>query len=230
LNQTSERLRRAIEATRLGFGVTVQGIEEFTRAVGALGVQAVCVPGIFVGAARIAANDVPGWAPEFVTVANFPTGDHDPQDVLAETQRAARDGADHIDLVAPGALVGESRWPAVAEFIRRVREQAEESAGRPLAVKVILETAALDEARIRGTAEAAIEAGARWLKTSTGFHPAGGATEEVVRLLRSIAPPEVGVKASGGIRTREQALRMLDAGADRIGTSSVETILQEPSS
>jgi deoxyribose-phosphate aldolase len=227
LELESERLRRTIEATRLGFGLTVRSVEEFTRGAGALGVQAICVPGVFVGASRIAARDVPGWAPEFVTVANFPTGDHDLEDVLVEAHRAGRDGADHVDLVVPGALVNEGRWPAVTEFVRRVREQADESAGRAVAVKVILETAALDEDRIRGAADAAIEAGARWLKTSTGFHPAGGATEEVVRLLRSIAPPEVGVKASGGIRTRADGLRMLDAGADRLGTSSEAVILEE---
>jgi deoxyribose-phosphate aldolase len=226
LDESNERLRRAVEATRLGFGLTVGDILEMTRQAGALAVQGVCVPGSFVGAARTAAREVPGWAPDIVTVANFPTGDHDVDDVLAQVRRAARDGADHVDVVVPGSLVMEVRWSGIAEFVRRVREEAEDASGRALAIKVILETAALDDERIRGGANAAVEGGAKWLKTSTGFHRAGGATEEVVRLLRSIAPSEVGVKASGGIRTRDDALKMLDAGADRIGTSSEASLLE----
>ncbi|MQA90635.1 MAG: deoxyribose-phosphate aldolase [Gemmatimonas sp.] len=219
------RLRRAVEATRLGFGLTARDIRELARSAGPLGARAICVPGCFVGAAFEGALQVADWTPDIVTVANFPTGDHELDEVVAAVRRAGRDGADHVDVVAPGALVAEKRWGDLTEFVRIVREDAEDGSGGRIAIKVILETAALDVERIRGAADSAVEGGARWLKTSTGFHRAGGATEEVVRMLRSIAPPEVGVKASGGIQTYEDAVRMLDAGADRIGTSSEAAVL-----
>ncbi|MEX2583317.1 MAG: deoxyribose-phosphate aldolase [Gemmatimonadota bacterium] len=223
----SRRLRGAIEATRLGFGLTDGAIAALARAAGKLRVAGVCIPGAFVCTAASVASEVEGWTPDIVTVANFPTGDHDVGDVLAQTRRAGRDGAGHIDLVARGEFVMDRRWSELREFVRSVREQAEQSSGRALPIKVILETAALGDEEVRRAASAAIEAGARWLKTSTGFHPAGGATERAVRLLRSIAPPEVGVKASGGIRTTADALRMLNAGADRIGTSSEAAVMGE---
>ena len=93
-------------------------------------------------------------------------------------------------------------------------------------VKVILETAVLNEQQIAVGCEAAISGGADFVKTSTGFHPAGGATVEAVRLLKKYAGP-LKVKASGGIRTFSDAVRMFDAGADRIGCSASVEILRQ---
>ena len=221
------RLHDALEATRLSFGLTRNEVSEVARAAADSGIRGICVPVPFLSTAT-AAFDAASWVrrrPDLVTVANFPTGDHPLDIVLLQAAAAIRLGADHLDLVVPGDLVTERDWPGVTRFIRAVREYTEDSNGEPIAIKVILETAALDRERIRAVASAAIEAGANWLKTSTGFHPAGGATLHAVKLLRRIAPPEVGIKASGGIRTRELALAMLDAGADRIGTSAEKEIL-----
>jgi deoxyribose-phosphate aldolase len=92
-------------------------------------------------------------------------------------------------------------------------------------VKVIIEAAALDPEQIAAVCRAAVDGGAGFVKTSTGFHPAGGASVEAVRLMRSVVGPDVGVKASGGIRTTEQALAMVAAGATRLGCSATEAIL-----
>ncbi len=220
-------LARSIEATRLGFGLTAEAVRALVESAGALRVGGVCVPPIFVAAARDAVAKVEGWTPDVVSVANFPTGDHPLSIVERVAAGAAEAGANHIDLVVPGALVMEGRFVEVERFVARVYRAAAGAAGSasPVELKVILETAALGEEQVRGAAVAAIAGGAQWLKTSTGFHPAGGATEAAVALLRSIAPAGIGIKASGGIRTREDARRMISAGADRIGTSSEAVIL-----
>lgn len=225
----NEALRRSIEATRLGFGLTEGAIRDFVRGAGELGVGGICVPPLFVAVVRETIAGVDGWTPDLVSVANFPTGDHDPALVERVAANAVRDGADHIDVVVPGSLVFADRFTAVEAFVARVRAAAVSRAARgaDFRLKVILETAALDDHRMRNAARAAIAGGADWLKTSTGFHPSGGASEDAVRLLRSLAPPGVGVKASGGIRTRAAARLMLAAGADRIGTSSELSILAD---
>jgi deoxyribose-phosphate aldolase len=219
-----ERLRSAIEATRLGFGITVETVSRLVESAASRRVQGICLPIAFVPAAVAAIDAHSGWAPDVVTVVNFPTADWALQMVLDQTRAGVEAGANHVDMVVPGEMVMNREWKAVAEFVAEVKAVA---AGhpKPALLKVILETAALNEELIRGAAEASIEGGADWLKSSTGFHPAGGATPEVISLLRSIAPAHVGVKASGGVRTREQAVAMLEAGADRIGTSAESTIL-----
>ncbi len=226
------RLRSAVEATRLNYGLTDRDVAEVVRATVALSARGVCVPGAFLTAAldRAAAESPAARAFDLVTVVNFPTGDHPLAAVEAAATAAAGAGADHVDVVVPGALIDDHDWRGIASFIRAVRAAAvRETGGRNVLVKAILETATWDTDRIRGAALAAIEGGAAWLKTSTGFHPAGGATLPAVELLRAVAPETVGVKASGGIRTRADALAMLDAGADRIGTSAEKAIL-EPAS
>jgi len=92
-------------------------------------------------------------------------------------------------------------------------------------VKVILETSALDDAQKRLACRIAVAAGAAFVKTSTGFHASGGATVDDVRLMRETVGTNVGVKASGGIRTLADAIAMIDAGANRIGTSASAAIL-----
>jgi deoxyribose-phosphate aldolase len=136
-----------------------------------------------------------------------------------EARRAAADGADEIDMViALGALKsGDDR--RVLEDIRAVRR----AVGRRT-LKVILETALLTRAEKVRACRLAKKAGADFVKTSTGFGP-GGATPEDVALLRRTVGRSLGVKASGGIRDRAAALRMVEAGADRIGASSSVAIV-----
>jgi deoxyribose-phosphate aldolase len=125
------------------------------------------------------------------------------------------DGAAEIDMVIALGQVRAGDWRYVEDDIRAVV-----GAAGPAAVKVILETAALEPREITEACQAAVAGGAAYVKTSTGFHPAGGATVEAVRLMRRAVGPTFGVKASGGIRTKEAALEMLAAGANRIGTSA----------
>jgi deoxyribose-phosphate aldolase len=123
-------------------------------------------------------------------------------------------------MVGPIGRILDGDWDYVGEDIAAVVAAAD---GR--IVKVILETEALDRAAIQQAARIAVRAGAGFVKTSSGLHPAGGATIEAVSLLRQVVGPDVGVKAAGGIRTRETALQMISAGATRIGTSSGVSIM-----
>lgn len=206
--------------------MTDDDVRGLTASAVLLGAAGVCVPMLFVPAVLEALEGAGDARPDIVTVLNFPVGDDSAEVVRRDAAEAVRSGADHLDLVVPGRLVVRGDWVGLAAFVREVREAAEDAVGGDaVRLKVILETAALTEEQIRRTAEAAVSGGAHWLKTSTGFHPRGGATVEVVRLLRSLAPAGVGVKASGGIRTRNAAIAMLDAGADRIGTSAESSIL-----
>jgi deoxyribose-phosphate aldolase len=169
--------------------------------------------------ARCAAR-LAGGGPRVVTVIGFPLGANHRSTKAFECGRALADGAAELDVVADlGALKQGDRPRLLADLGEVVRA----AQGRP--VKVILETAAFGPAEWALGCAVAAEAGARFVKTSTGFGP-GGASLEAVSFLRAQVPGGIGVKASGGIRTRQSALAMLAAGADRIGTSSAADILR----
>ncbi|MCH7872432.1 MAG: deoxyribose-phosphate aldolase [Planctomycetes bacterium] len=158
-------------------------------------------------------------------MAGFPLGANAPSTKATEARRAIDDGATEIDMVVNlGALVGGD--PAtVRRDIEAVAHAVHGGApGRLL--KVILETGALTEEQAILGCRCAAEGEADFVKTSTGFHPAGGATVERVRLLKRYASP-LGVKASGGIRTASHMKAMIEAGASRIGTSSGVAIVRE---
>jgi deoxyribose-phosphate aldolase len=153
-----------------------------------------------------------------VSVVDFPRGDAPTAARIAEALEAARAGADELDLVAPLPQLLAGRWEAVLDDLRAVIR----AVAAP--VKVILETASLDRDAKVAAAAVAAAAGAAWVKTSTGFG-GGGATAEDVALLRRVVGEGVGVKASGGIRTAGQALAMVRAGADRLGSSACAAIV-----
>jgi deoxyribose-phosphate aldolase len=151
----------------------------------------------------------------------FPHGCDRPQAKAHAAELAIAEGAREIDTVMNfGAL--RSGDPAIvsADIDAVVR------AAQGFPVKVILETAALNESEKRLACQLAVAAGAAFVKTSTGFHPSGGASVADVRLMREIVGPAIGVKASGGIRSLADTQAMLAAGANRIGTSSSAAILQ----
>jgi deoxyribose-phosphate aldolase len=175
----------------------------------------VCVRGEWVAeAARLVA----GTTVKVVAVADFPLGEGTTAARAAEARGAVACGAAEIDLVLPVEALK-------ARDYRRVLEDLAEVVGRAVVpVKVILEVARLTrDQKVIGCALAKT-AGAAFVKTSTGFG-GGGATVEDVALMRSVVGPELGVKASGGIRTAADALRMVQAGADRIGTSASVVIV-----
>ncbi len=156
-----------------------------------------------------------------VSVVGFPHGNSLPSTKAGETAAAVRDGADEIDMVIDIGAVREGRPEQTREEIRQVVAAA---GGRP--VKVIIETALLSDEMKAQACRLAQESGAAYVKTSTGFSRAG-ATVEDVALLRGAVGPNIGIKASGGVRTRSDALALVEAGADLLGTSSTEAILED---
>ena len=172
---------------------------------------------------KLAAQLLKGSDVAVCTVVGFPLGATPPTVKAYETQQAIRDGATEIDMVINiGALKSED-YKAVYEDIAAVVRAAH--AGNAL-VKVIIEAALLtDEEKIR-VCQLAKNAGADFVKTSTGFS-SGGATVEDIALMRQTVGPNIGVKASGGIKTLADAKRMIAAGANRIGSSAGVQIVQE---
>lgn len=156
------------------------------------------------------------------TVCGFPSGQHAPEVKAFEARDSATKGADEVDMVLNVGLARAGEYDAVEHEIRTVRD----AAPSPVVLKVIIESAALEDEQIVAVCQAAERAGADFVKTSTGFHPAGGATEHAVALMRRTVGDRLGVKASGGIRTREAAEAMVAAGASRLGLSSSRAILE----
>ncbi|MDG2951251.1 deoxyribose-phosphate aldolase [Exercitatus varius] len=159
---------------------------------------------------------------KIATVVGFPSGAMKAEIKAAETARAVADGADEIDMVINLALALTGQFDALEAEIRAVR-----SACPGKVLKVILETAVLDDETIIAACRAAEAAGADFVKTSTGFHPAGGATVHAVKLMADTVGGRLGVKASGGIRTGADALAMIEAGATRLGLSATAKIVEE---
>jgi deoxyribose-phosphate aldolase len=176
------------------------------------GVRAVCVNGCWVATC---AQQLRGSGVMVASVIGFPLGAMASVAKARETRVAVDSGAEEVDMVLPIGPAKAGDWAYVEQDIGMVTE----AAGRAR-VKVILETAALDNYQIAATCLLSQAAGAAFVKTSTGFHPNGGATLEAVALMRRAVGLEMGVKASGGIRTAESAIAMLRAGASRIGTSN----------
>jgi deoxyribose-phosphate aldolase len=168
----------------------------------------VCVNPAYV---RQASDLLHGKSPKVCAVIGFPTGATTPAVKLYEAQEAAENGATELDVVIN---IG---WLKVGKIDEVHREIAEIREATGLAIKAILEMALLTETEKRLAAEICMDAGATFLKTSTGWR--GGATIADVRLLKEIAKDRVGIKASGGIRTAEQALELVVNGATRLGTS-----------
>jgi len=155
-----------------------------------------------------------------VSVIGFPHGCDRSAVKAHAAELAVRDGAAEVDMLMNVGRLKSGRSQAVADEIAQVVRTIP---GIP--VKVILETCLLAEEEKVAACRIVRDSGATFVKTSTGFHPAGGATVADVRLLRATVGPDFGVKAAGGIRTLAHALSMLEAGANRLGTSASLTIL-----
>ena len=171
----------------------------------------------------VSPSQLPVEVPDGLAVAcvcGFPSGAHTSEVKAVEAARAVEDGADEVDMVVNLGLVAQGDWAGVEEDIRAVRE------GCPAALlKVIIESAVLSDAQIVRVCQAAETAGADFVKTSTGFHKAGGATTHAVALMRATVGDRLGVKASGGIRDAATAQAMIDAGATRLGLSASRAVL-----
>lgn len=158
---------------------------------------------------------------KIAVVCGFPSGRHAPQVKAAEAALAVGNGADEIDMVIDLGAAIERDGARLAAEIAAVRE----AAPSPTVLKVIIESAALDDDAIVVACRAAVEAGADFVKTSTGFHPAGGATQDAVRLMAQTVAGAAEVKASGGVRTMAEAEAMIAAGATRLGVSGTRALL-----
>jgi deoxyribose-phosphate aldolase len=181
------------------------------------GIGFFCVQPSYVSLAAGALRDS---GARVVSVVGFPHG-CDRSIVKAHAaELAVRDGAAEVDMVMNVGRLKSGRSQAVADAIAQVVRAVP---GIP--VKVILETCLLTEEEKATACRLVRDSGAAFVKTSTGFHPAGGATVADVRLLRATVGPEFGVKAAGGIRTLKDALALLEAGANRLGTSASPAIL-----
>jgi len=178
-----------------------------------------CVQPCWVATAAEALADTTA---RIVSVVGFPHGCDCTEVKARAAALAIADGAAEIDMVLNIGALRSAEAQRVAADIEAVVLAAQ---GAP--VKVILETAALTDSEKRLACRLAVDAGAAFVKTSTGFHPSGGATIADVRLLRASVGPRFGVKASGGIRTLADAQAMIAAGASRIGTSASGAMLAE---
>lgn len=207
-----------IEHTLLASTATDADIEAHCAEAVRHGFRGVCIHPVHLRRARRA---LAGSGVLLVTVVGFPLGACGGQVKAYEAAAASNAGADELDMVIDLGALKSGRDRDVLAEIQGVVEAAR---GKP--VKAILETAALDAGEKERACRLACRAGVRFVKTSTGF-AGGGATVEDVSLLRRTADANVRIKASGGIRTRAQALALLEAGACRLGTSRSIALLQE---
>ena len=173
---------------------------------------AVCVNPYYVGLANEILKDS---EVKVATVIGFPLGANTSEVKAFETENAIKNGADEVDMVINIGALKSKNYDLVREDIKAVVDAAKDKA----LVKVIIETCLLNEEEKRIACELSKEAGADYVKTSTGFST-GGATVEDVKLMKEIVGENIGVKASGGIRDYEKAKAMVDAGASRIGASA----------
>lgn len=153
---------------------------------------------------------------EIATVIGFPMGYSTTPVKVAEAREALENGATELDVVMNLSQFKSMAYLSIREELKQLAGLAH---GQNALLKVIIETAYLDSFDLYTACEICAEAGADFVKTSTGFAPAG-ADVETVRKMRSILPPNVRIKASGGIKTYDQAIALIEAGAERIGTSS----------
>lgn len=204
-------MARFIEHTNLSTTISDRQVDALVDEAKQHGFVGVCVPPFWVKKAQreIASADI-----QLVTVVGFPLGYQMTETRIEETRMALRDGATEIDLVMNiSAFKMGHPWCKID--LAKIADLVHEHDAR---LKVIIETAYLSDEQVVKAATMSRDAGADFVKTSTGLAPAG-ATEHHVRLLRETLPSHVGLKASGGIRTFDQAVRLIEAGADRIGTS-----------
>lgn len=216
---TDSNIAALIDHTLLKPDATAADIRRVCTEALKFGFATVCVNPCWV---KLAAAELDGSPVKVCTVVGFPLGANSTETKSFETILALQQGAREIDMVINiGALKGRDA-SAVDLDIRAVVDAAH---ARGAIVKVILETALLNDMEKAEGCRIAQSAGADFVKTSTGFGP-GGATVEDVALLRHLAGPHMGVKASGGIRTLADFRKMVSAGASRIGASASVSIVE----
>jgi deoxyribose-phosphate aldolase len=207
-----------IDHTLLKPETTKEQIEKLCNEAKEYNFASVCVNPTWV---KYASELLQGTEVKVCTVIGFPLGANTPETKAFETKNAIENGAEEVDMVINIGALKSGNYDLVEEDIRAVVEAAK---GKAL-TKVIIETSLLTEEEKVKACELSVKAGADYVKTSTGFST-GGATVEDVALMRKTVGPDIGVKASGGVRSADDAEKMIEAGATRIGASSGVKIVQ----
>lgn len=223
---TKEILAGMIDHTCLKASASYKDIEVLCSQAEKYGFASVCVNSSRVAQAY---SLLSGSGIKVCAVAGFPLGAQSTKSKVFEAVTAVQDGAEEIDMVISVGHVKDNDWDYVEQDIRSVVEECEKAGKntqRGCIVKVILETCLLDDDEIIKVCNLAKKAGAHFVKTSTGFSTAGAKTEHV-ELMRKTVGNEMGVKASGGIKDMETALKMIHAGANRLGLSSGMEIISQ---
>lgn len=209
-------LARLIDHTLLKPEATCADVAATIADAAELGTYSVCVSPSMLPVEIPEGSDL-----KVAVVCGFPSGKHAGDVKAAEAALAVRNGADEIDMVIDIGAAKEGRFDAIEADIAAVRAVVE----RPRVLKVIIESAALTDDEIVGACHAAVAADADFVKTSTGFHPTGGASVHAVELMSATVEGKLGVKASGGIRSFADAAAMVAAGATRLGVSGTAAVL-----
>ena len=220
---TPEELAKFIDHTQLAPEATSQDINKLCDEARKFNVAAVCFSPSLLPLSAVSVVDLTTSDIKIACVVGFPSGAHSGEVKAFEARQATQNGATEIDMVVNLGLVFSANWLELGDEIAQVR------AALPAKtyLKVIIESAALTDEQIVTVCRVAVANGANFVKTSTGFHKSGGATTQAVKLMRATVGDDIGVKASGGIRTRKSALEMIAAGATRLGTSATQAILAE---
>jgi len=207
-----------IEHTNLSPVLTIHDIDQLVEEAKQYLFLGICVPPFWVKRAQ---REIGTANIKLVTVAGFPLGYQMTETKLDEIRRGMDNGADEIDVVW-NITSFKTGIPWTKIEIAKCSKLAHD---HNKLLKVIIETAYLSDSEIAEACKLCADAGADFVKTSTGFAP-NGAKVENIRLMRESLPAQVGIKASGGIKTYEQIVAMIEAGADRIGTSSAVKIIE----
>lgn len=228
-----EILAKLIDHTLLAQTATEKDIKQLCAEAKNYNFKSVCINPIFVPLCK---NELAGTDVKVCTVIGFPLGATTTEDKSSETERAVKNGADEVDMVINSGAALSQNFDLIAKDITGVVQAAKKAGNsKKITVKVILETCFLSDETIKECCRCAVQAGADFVKTSTGFatpkdssgNPLpNGATARHIELMRKTVGKDFGVKASGGIRSAEKAAEMLAVGANRIGTSSGIKIIE----
>lgn len=222
---TEKEIAGFIDHTQLSACATEDDIKKLCAEAVKYGFASCCVNPYYV---PMAAEILRGTGVKVCTVIGFPLGANSIDDKASQAAMCVSEGADEVDMVVNLGAVKDGKWDEVFEEIYAVRcavDDVDCGESKKIVEKVILETCYLDDEEIVAVCQKALEAGADFVKTSTGFGT-GGATVHAVELMRKTVGKNMGVKASGGIHSFEEAVALIEAGADRLGCSASVKIVE----
>lgn len=213
------KLNKLIDHTLLKADATSTQIKQLCQEAKDYDFKSVCVNPAFVPQATelLKGSDV-----EVCTVIGFPLGANTTATKVFEAKDAIANGATEVDMVINISQAKDGQWEAVEEEIKQIAEAVKGKA----VLKVIVETALLTDEEIKNATEATVNAGADFVKTSTGFSTRGASLNDV-QIMNTVTQGRIGIKASGGVSNRQDALNMVEAGATRIGASKGIQIVSE---